>query len=145
MLPRLAAACTFVALSVSPCFGQSLAPGADPDRFTLAGTVRRAWQADAKGLLELVTAKHPRGANRCWTQKGKINERVDCFQRLIERHFLRQVTSESTPVRSWCVDDRNPRHCFESLAAQEVERWRYNRMNASAAPAVEGVQAVDGR
>jgi hypothetical protein len=54
-------------------------------------TVRRAWQADAKGLMELVIAKHPRGANRCLTQKGKINERVDCFQRLIGRHFLRQV------------------------------------------------------
>ena len=77
MSPKLAAACTFVALSVSPCFGQgSGGPGADPNRFSLSSTVRRAWQEDASGLMELIAAKHPRGASRCWTQKGKIDDRI---------------------------------------------------------------------
>lgn len=135
MLPKLAAACTFVALSVSPCFGQAVdGQGADPNRFSLSSTVRRAWQQDASGLMELIAAKHPRGATRCWTQKGKIDDRVECFQRLIGRHFLRQVTTESTRVRSWCIDDANPRDCFESLAAQEVERWRSGRRNPTVQP-----------
>jgi hypothetical protein len=56
-----------------------------------------------------------------------VNERVDCFQRLIERHFLRQVIGDSTRLRSWCVDDAQAGRCFESLAAQEVELWRYKR------------------
>lgn len=145
MLPRLAAACAFVALSVSPCFGQSLGPGEDPDRFTLSGTVRRAWQADARGLMELIVERHPRGANRCWTQSAGVDERVDCFQRLIGRHFLKQVKVESTPLRSWCVDDPNPRRCFESLAAQEVERWRSNRVNAALSPEDRAAQLLDVR
>lgn len=128
MLLKLAAALTVVALSGSPCLGQSLGnPDVDPNRFSLAGSVRRAWQADAPGLLELVTAEHPRGANRCWNRKVNVGERVDCFQRLIERHFLRQVIGSSTRLRSWCADDARPGRCFESLAAQEVELWRYKR------------------
>lgn len=128
MLLKLAAALTVVALSVSPCFGQSVGnPDAAPDRFSLSGSVRRAWQADAKGLLELVTEKHPRGVNRCWNRKVNVTERVDCFQRLIERHFLREVIAESARLKSWCADDARPERCFESLAAQEVELWRYKR------------------
>ena len=143
MSPKLAAACTFVALSVSPCFGQgSGGPGADPNRFSLSSTVRRAWQEDASGLMELIAAKHPRGASRCWTQKGKIDDRIECFQRLIGRHFLRQVTTDSTRLRSWCVDDANPRDCFESLAAQEVERWRSSRLNPTVAPSEASASAT---
>jgi hypothetical protein len=130
MLPKLAAACTFVALSVSPCFAQgSGGPGADPNRFSLASTVGRAWQADAGALMELVAAEHPRGVNRCWTRKGTIDGRIECFQRLVGRHFLRQVTADSSRSRGWCMDDANPRDCFESLAAQELERWRSSRLN----------------
>jgi hypothetical protein len=132
MLLKLAAALTVVALSVSPCFGQSGGnPDADQDRFSLSGSVRRAWQADAKGLLEMITEKHPRGANRCWNRKVNVTERVDCFQRLIERHFLKQAIVESTRVPSWCADDAKPERCFESLAAQEVELWRYKRTAAT--------------
>jgi hypothetical protein len=129
MLLKLAAALTVVALLVSPCFGQSLAnPDTDRDRFSLSGSVRRAWEADAKGLLEMITSTHPRGANRCWHRKVSVADRVDCFQRLIQRHFLTQVITESTRLRSWCADDSKPERCFESLAAQEVELWRHKRM-----------------
>ncbi len=131
MLLKLATASTFVALSVSPCLGQSWrSSDVEPNRYTLSGTVRRAWQTDAKGLMEMVTANHPRGANRCWNRKVNVDERVECFQRLIEKHFLRQVIGDSSQLRSWCLDDANLGRCLESLAAQEVELWRYNRMNA---------------
>jgi len=139
MMPRLAAACTFVALSVSPCFGQSWGnPDVDPNRHSLSSTVRRAWQADAKGLIELVTASHPRGADRCWNRKVDATERIECFERLIGRHFLRQVTGDSILSPSWCFDDANPRRCLESLAAQEVELWRHRKM-ISTPPAAQTV------
>ncbi|RPI52789.1 MAG: hypothetical protein EHM55_15660 [Acidobacteria bacterium] len=132
MSPKLAAACTFVALSVSPCFAQrSGNPGVEPNRYNLSNTVRRAWQTDAKALIEMVTAEHPRGANRCWNRKVDVTARIECFQRLIGRHFLRQVTGDSTQSPNWCVDDANPLGCFESLAAQEVELWRSKRMMAA--------------
>jgi hypothetical protein len=131
MLLKLAAAWTFVALSVSPSFGQSWGVSdVEPNPHRLSSAVRRAWQTDATGLMEMVTAQHPRGAGRCWNRKVAANARIDCFQRLIGKHFLRKVAGDSTPLRSWCLDDANPRRCLESLAAQEVELWRYNRMNA---------------
>ena len=135
MLLKLAAALTVVALSVSPCFGQSSgSPNADPDRFSLSGSVRRAWETDARGLMEMMNEKHPRGANRCWNRKVNIADRVDCFQRLIERHFLIQVITDSNRLRSWCADDAQPERCFESLAAQEVELWRYKRIASTSTP-----------
>ena len=143
MLLKLATAWTFVALSVSPCFGQTWKnPEVKQRRYSLSSTVQRAWQTDAQGLMEMVTEKHPRGANRCWNRKVNVTDRIDCFQRLIGRHFLRQVIGDSTPLRSWCLDEANPRGCLESLAAQEVEHWRYGRMSSPPLPAQEGSTRV---
>ena len=48
---ELAAACTVVALSVSPCFGQSWGKSdVETKRYSLSNTVRRAWQTDAREL-----------------------------------------------------------------------------------------------
>ena len=135
MLLKLAVACTVVALSASPCLGQnSGSPDVDPNRYSLSATVRRAWQTDAKELAEMVIAKHPQRATRC-SRKVNISESIECFQRLAERHFLSQVTVDSSQMRSWCLDDANPRHCLESMAAQEVERWRYNNRKMVPSPA----------
>ncbi len=135
MTLKLAAAWTFVALSVSPCFGQSWeGPDAGSQRFSLSSAVRRVWQTDAKGLIEMVTAEHPQGADRCWNRIRGVEARTECFQRLIGKHFLRKVTSEATQLRSWCLDDTNPRRCFDALGAQEVERWRYTKTSATTGP-----------
>lgn len=135
MLLKLAAASTVVVLSVTPCAGQSLVDAsAETNPFSLSGTVRRAWDADAKGLLELAAAEHARGAGRCY-RKANVGDRVECFQRLIERHFLRQVIAHTGPLQSWCIDDADAGRCLESLAAQEVEQWRYKRAASAAARA----------
>ena len=135
MLLKLAVACTVVALSVSPCLGQnSGSPDVDPNRDSLSATVRRAWQTDAKELAEMVIAKHPQGATRC-SRKVNISESIECFQRLVERHFLSQVPADSSQMRSWCLDDANPRRCLESMAAQEVELWRHNNRKMVPSPA----------
>ncbi len=132
MLLKLAAASTVVALSVTPCFGQSrITANVEPNPFSLAGTVRRAWEADAKGLLELAAAEHTRGVARCY-RKDNVSERVECFQLLIERHFRRQVITDPG-LHSWCADDADVGQCLESLAAQEVERWLYKRTASTAA------------
>ena len=132
MLPKLAAACTVVALSVSPCFGQSWGRSdLETKQYSLSNTVRRAWQTDARRLVEIVTANHPRSASRCSNRTVDVTETIQCFHRLIAKHFLRQVLADSSQLRSWCLDDANPRHCLESLAAQEVEQWRYNRTMAA--------------
>ena len=132
MMLRFAAAFTVAALCASPCAAQSR-PETEPNRFNLQNSVRRAWQADAQGLMELVNAEHPRGADRCWSRKMHVTDRLDCFQRLVERHFLRVAIARSAPLQSWCTDDKDPGHCLDSLAAQEVEAWRYKRMNATLA------------
>lgn len=146
MLLKLAVACTFVALSVSPCLGQSSGnPDADPNRYSLSNTVRRAWQTDARDLIALAFAEHPQGANRCLDRKVYVNDRIGCFQRLIERHFLKQVSVDSSQMRNWCLDDANPRHCLDSMAAQEVELWRYNKKSAAAFPAQAAFDPVTRR
>ena len=121
MLLKLAVACAVVALSVSPCLGQNAeSPDVDPNRYSLTATVRRAWQTNAKELTEMIIATHPRGATRC-SRKVNVSESIECFQRLVERHFFSQVTADSSQMRSWCLDDANPRRCLESQPAQDKE------------------------
>jgi hypothetical protein len=132
MVLRFAAALIVAASSVTPCLAQSAGnPHVEPARYTLETSVRRAWQSDAQGLMELVNAEHARGAERCWNRKFSVTDRIDCFQRLVERHFLRLAITKSAPLQSWCVHDENPGTCLDSMAAQEVEEWRFRRKSVS--------------
>ena len=131
MLPKLAAACTVVALSVSPCFGQSWGRSDGKRIGTVFPTPCVAPGRPTPGDSWKWSPQTIPGAPPLLESKGGRHRTIQCFQRLIEKHFLRQVTADSTQLRSWCLDDVNPRHCLESLAAQEVEQWRYNRTMAA--------------